>query len=153
MGDGLLILNTVVSFITLALVIALLYLQIRPLKKKEKEENPQLYNEEILPSFNFFNGKIHSNGLVSIKLQNNGAKIKELSLNSENKNIEFRCGSEKLETRDETSLSIVPRKFNFSENYFEANDVLFSIKYVSLLNDQMEEKFKMENINSIVKVS
>ena len=153
MVDGLLIINTVVSFITLAMVISLLYLQIRPLKKKEKEENPQLYNDEVLPSFNFFNGKIHSNGLVSMKLQNSGAKIKEINFFCGNENIEFRCGSDKLETRDETSLSIVPRKFNFSENFFEENDVLFSIKYISLLNDQMEEKFKMENINSIVKVS
>ena len=153
MGNTLILINTVLSGILLFLFCIILFLQLRPLKKEKKgKDKPQLNNEETLPAFNFFNGKIHSNGLVSMKLQNSGAKVSEINFVTDNENIEFRCQSEKLETREDATLSIVPRKFNFSDSYFESNDVLFSIKYLSLLNDPMEERFKIENINSVVKL-
>jgi len=154
MENGLLIINTVVSLITLALVSVLLYLQLRKpaTQKISVEEASENISNELLPAFSFYNGKVHNNGLVSMKLKNSGGKIEEIRFTTTIENTEFRCGTEILESGQETTISIVPLGFNFSENYFESNDLLFSVNYKSLLNDYVDEQYKIENPANITKV-
>jgi len=154
MGNTLILINTVISVILLALVSVILYLQIRrPGTKNKPIERPsENFSEELLPFFNFYNGKIHNNGLVSMKLKNSGGKITEIRFISNTENIEFRCGTDQLEAGQDTTISIVPLGFNFSESYFESNDLLFTIKYKSLLNDFVDEQYKIEDLVSIIKI-
>ena len=130
----------------------ILYLQIRQsgTKKKPKEIPSDDFSKELLPVFSFYNGKVHNNGLVSMKLKNSGGKITEIRFIP---NTEFRCGTNRLEAGQDTTISVVPLGFNFSENYFESNDLLFTIKYKSLLNDFVDEQYKIEDLGSIVKIN
>ena len=154
MGNGLIIINTIVSIVILALVSVILYLQLRRPGSKNKtiEEPTGNFSEELLPFFNFYNGKIHNNGLVSMKLKNSGGKITEIRFIPNTENVEFRCGTDQLEAGQDTTISIVPLGFNFSDNYFESNDLLFTIKYKSLLNDFVDEQYKIEDLLSIIKI-
>ncbi len=155
MENGLIIINTVVSLITLALVVFLLYLQVKkPATQKEPVEEPTAtISNELLPELSFYNGKVHNNGLVSMKLKNTGGKIEEIRFTTTIENTDFRCGTEKLESGQETTISIVPQGFNFSDNYFESNDILFSVNYKSLLNDYLDEQYRIENPGTIIKTS
>ena len=153
MGNGLILINTVISVVTLALVLVLLYLQLKkPGTKKISEEVPAKdFSEELMPSFSFYNGKVHNNGLVSMKLKNSGGKIKEIIFTPGVENIEFRCGTDTLDTGQETTISVVPLGFNFTENYFESNELPFTVKYKSLLNDYVDERYNIENPATITK--
>ena len=155
MGNGLILINTVISAVTLVLVLVLLYFQLRkPGKKKVTEEQPpQDFSEELMPTFSFYNGKLHNNGLVSMKLKNSGGSIKEVRFTPGIENIEFRCGTETLDTGQETTISVVPLGFNFTEDYFESNELLFTVKYKSLLNDYVDEKYRIDGPSNITKVS
>lgn len=154
MGNTLILINTVISIILLALVSVILYLQIRRpgTKNKPKEIPSENFSEVLLPVFSFYNGKVHNNGLVSMKLKNSGGKITEIIFIPNTENIEFRCGTDQLEAGQDTTISIVPLGFNFSESYFESNDLLFTIKYKSLLNDFVDEQYKIEDLVSIIKI-
>jgi len=154
-GNILILINTAISVILLALVSVILYLQIRRpgTKNKPKEIPSEDFSKELLPVFSFFNGKTHSNGLISMKLKNSGGKIKEIRFFPNTENIEFRCSTDQLETGQDTTISVVPLGFNFSENYFESNDLIFTIKYKSLLNDFVDEQYKIEDLGSIIKIN
>ena len=155
MGDGLLLINTFISIVTLALVSVLLYLQLRkPAKKKVAEDQPsEDFSEELMPSFSFYNGKLHNNGIVSMKLKNSGGNIKEISFNPGLDNIEFRCGTESLDTGQETTISLVPMGFNFTDDYFNSNKLTFAVKYKSILNDYVDENYRIESPSVITKIS
>ena len=155
MGNSLVVINTVISIVVLILVCIVLYLQLKhgSAKKAKDEGKTAPENDEISPVFSFYSGKIHNSGIISMKVKNSGGKIKEMLFSADAGKIEFRGATQELLTDQETTVSLVPNGFNFTDNYFQENEVTFSVNYKDLLNDTHVEKFKIEDLNSISQIS
>ncbi|MGI9533440.1 MAG: hypothetical protein ACR2NW_00680 [Thermodesulfobacteriota bacterium] len=154
MGNSLIYLSTFLTSISLLFIATILYFQLREFRllRRQNEILSVRQEEEPLPILNFYNGKVHNNGMLSVKVKNTGKRINGIKFISENNKVDIRCGNESVNKEEDLTVSFVPEGFNFSESYFETRDLIFSINYKSILNDSKKENFKMENPQTIFKI-
>ena len=146
--------NSVLTAIALLFIAFILYFQLREFRllRRQNELLSVKQEDEPLPILNFYNGKLHNNGMVSVKLKNTGENIKEIKFISENNKVDIRCGNSSLNKQEDITVSFVPEGFDFSESFFTSRDLNFSINYKSILNDSKKENFKMEDPLTIIRV-
>lgn len=154
MGNELVLLNLILICIALLFIGYVLLVQQKEFRllRKQNELLETRKEDESLPILNFYNGKAHGSGIVSIKLKNTGKKINNINFISRSEKIDIRCTGTSLSKDEDITLSFVPDGFDISDKYFNSSDLTYSIRYKTVLNEEKLEHFRMKDPGSVFKI-